>query len=228
MDLRWGDSCQGPTDMSRVPTAPATYVPKQACSCPSHGLSNHFAPSVKAFAMTNQVLSNICWVNEQVNEQKEQKKPTTDFAFECPSWWMRRFAADSTVYRSVSWSTWDWAWVKRCEDICEHKLADREGGAQVFTPLLTSTLWRDPNSIQAWYTVHCLETEKIPQSLVSLRKLKSLCGWTRRGQDAEQGLWCAHWCWQLTVLMQTVSFLWPTVTSSNIYSIWLQISFISH
>ena len=73
MDLRWGDRCQDPTDMSRVPTAPATYVPKQACSCPSHGLSKHFAPSVKAFAMTNQVLSNICWVNEQMNEEKERK-----------------------------------------------------------------------------------------------------------------------------------------------------------
>lgn len=114
------------------------------------------------------------------------KKPTTNFAFECPSWWQRCFAADSTVHRSVSWSTWDWAWVERCEDTCEHKLAGGGGGERVLTPLLTHTLWRNPKSIQAWYTVHCLETEKIPQSLVSLRKLKSLCGWTLRGRGTSK------------------------------------------
>ena len=73
LDLRWGDRCQGPTDMSQVPTAPSTHAPKQVHTCPSHSLSNHFAPSVKAFAMTNQVLRNICWVNERVNELKKWK-----------------------------------------------------------------------------------------------------------------------------------------------------------
>lgn len=112
---------------------------------------------------------------------KRMKKLTADFAFRCLSWWQRCSAADYTVHHSVCWSTKGWAWVARCEDFCEHRLAGVGGGAgcsRTCSHILpggaqTPGLIHGP--FQFCLGSYCLETEKIPQNLVSLRKLKSLC-----------------------------------------------------